>query len=195
MALTFGLGPAWHRGEHDLYGGEFPDVDGRHERLDDALQLLPLMRGTGAPRFEGRTVTVPEAICYPRPLQDPPPILVGGSGERRTLRLVARYAQGCNLFGDADTIHHKAAVVHENCASVGRDPAEVQVTHLSEAAVLDGDACSGEDHATVDDHIGRYRQLAEAGVQHAFVAVHVDGTPAQLEAFAPVVAAFGEATA
>ena len=95
-----GLGAAWFEREHRLYGWDFPPRRERYALLEDALELLPLMWGPGAPRFEGRTVTVDEAICYPRPLQERIPILVGGSGERRTLRLVARHADACNLFGD-----------------------------------------------------------------------------------------------
>ena len=74
---------------------------------------------------------MPEAICYPRPLQERIPIIVGGSGERRTLRLVARHADGCNLFGDPDVIAHKVAVLHRHCEAEGRDPAEIIVTQLS----------------------------------------------------------------
>jgi alkanesulfonate monooxygenase SsuD/methylene tetrahydromethanopterin reductase-like flavin-dependent oxidoreductase (luciferase family) len=122
------------------------------------------------------------------------PILVGGSGERRTLRLVAQYADACNLFGSPEEVAHKVAVLHEHCRAVDRDPATVTVTTLFEAAILGGspgaaeryDACVG----TVEEHIGRCRQYAEAGVDEAIVAVHVDGTPSQLEAFAPVIAAF-----
>ena len=94
------LGAAWFEREHELYGWEFPPLRERFARLEDALELLPLMWGPGSPRFEGRTTTVAEATCYPRPLQEHIPILVGGSGERRTLRLVARHADACNLFGD-----------------------------------------------------------------------------------------------
>ena len=65
---------------------------------------------------------VPEAMCYPRPLQERIPILVGGSGERRTLRLVARYADACNLFGEAPTIRHKVEVLRRHCAEVGPRP-------------------------------------------------------------------------
>lgn len=107
-----GIGTGWFEREHELYGWDFPSRAERYARLEDALELLPLMWGKGAPRFEGRTTTVPEAICYPRPLQARIPILVGGSGERVTLRLVARHADACNLFGDPGTVRHKVAVLH-----------------------------------------------------------------------------------
>ena len=98
-----GIGAGWFEREHALYGYDFPPLRERFARLEDALELLPLMWGKGSPRFEGRTITVPEATCYPRPLQERIPILVGGSGEQRTLRLVARHADACNLTGDAAT--------------------------------------------------------------------------------------------
>src|SRR5256885_1451154 len=132
--------------------------------LEAALRLLPLMWGKGAPAFEGKVITVPEALCYPRPLQEHVPILVGGSGEQRTVKLVAKYADACNLFGDAANVRRKVEVLHRHCADVGRDPADITVTHLSGARV-------GADREgrvlTVDDHVGRYRELAEAGGQTA----------------------------
>ena len=131
-----GLGAGWFEREHDLYGWAFPPLRERHARLEDALQLLPLMWGPGAPRFEGRTVTVSEAVCYPRPLQERIPILVGGSGEKRLLRLVARHADACNLFGDPDNVRAKLAVLHGHCAAEGRDPAAITVTHLGAARVV-----------------------------------------------------------
>ncbi len=189
-----GIGVAWYKREHELYGWEFPPIGERYDRIEDALQLLPLMWGKGTPRFEGRTITVPAATCYPRPLQDHVPILVGGSGERRTLRLVARYADACNLFGSPAEVARKVAVLHEHCRAADRDPTTVTVTNLSEAAILGGSPAAGERYASVvgsvDEHVGRYRQYAEAGVDEAIVALHVDGTPAQVEAFAPVIAAF-----
>ncbi len=189
-----GLGVAWFRREHELYGWDFPPVARRYELLEDALRLLPVMWGKGTPRFEGRTTTVPAATCYPRPLQRHVPILVGGSGERRTLRLVAEHADACNLFGPPEVVAHKVAVLHEHCAAVERDPATVTVTNLSAAAVLGASASAAERDgdvvATVTEHIGRYRAWAEAGVQEAIVALHLDGTPAQVEAFAPVIGAF-----
>ena len=105
-----GLGAAWFGREHELYGWPFPPVAERYELLEDALELLPLMWGKGTPRVRGSPDHVPAATCYPRPLQDHVPILVGGSGERRTLRLVARHADACNLFGDPATVARKVEV-------------------------------------------------------------------------------------
>jgi F420-dependent oxidoreductase-like protein len=186
-----GLGVAWHKREHELYGWEFPSVAERYARLEDALELLPLLWGPGSPRFEGRTMTVPEAICYPRPVQERVPILVGGSGEQRTLRLVAEHADACNLFGEPAEVRHKVEVLHRHCDAVGRDPATITVTQLSESAVM---APGGDRYApvvgTVEEQIGRYRELADSGVQQVFVALHEDGTAAQVEQFAEVIAAF-----
>ncbi len=185
-----GLGIGWFEREHDLYGWEFPPRSRRYELLEDALQLLPLLWGKGSPRFEGKTVTVPEAICYPRPLQDRIPILVGGSGERRTLRLVARYADACNLFGDPATVQRKIEVLHRHCVDIDRDPAEVTVTNLTSAQVIDaGDERPNDNAGTVDEQIGRYRVYAEAGVQTAIVSLP-DVAEGGIERFAPVLTAF-----
>jgi F420-dependent oxidoreductase-like protein len=184
-----GLGAAWFEREHTAYGWRFPPVRERMDMLEDALQALPQMWGKGAPSFKGKVVDVPEALCYPRPLQEHVPILVGGSGERRTLKLVAQYADACNLFGDADTVRHKIDVLHRHCADVGRDPTTITVTHLSGARV-------GADRQgrvlTVDDHIGRYRQLAEAGVQTAIVNIPGLEDAGDVGALEPVIAAFAD---
>jgi F420-dependent oxidoreductase-like protein len=190
-----GIGLAWFGREHELYGWAFPPVAERYEQLEDALELLPLMWGKGTPRFEGRRITVPAATCYPRPLQEHVPILVGGSGERRTLRLVARHADACNLFGEPDVVARKIEVLRTHCEAEDRDPASLTITNLTEAAILGASASATERYAdvvgTVDEQIGRYRRYAEVGVQEAIVGLHLDdGTPAQVEAFAPVIAAF-----
>jgi len=204
-----GLGAAWFEREHRAYGWTFPPLRERYRMLEDALELLPLLWGPGAPPFQGRTITVAEAVCYPRPLQEHVPILVGGSGERTTLRLVARHADACNLFGDAATVRHKVEVLHGHCADIGRDPAEVRVTHLASALTAsDRDELSETvdrlrpDHvtaqafaartnaATIDDHIGRFRELADAGVQTAIVNLPDLSGTAPVERFAEVIAAF-----
>ncbi len=186
-----GLGAAWFEREHRLYGWDFPPLAERFARLEDALQLLPLMWGPGSPGFEGRTLRVSEATCYPRPLQERIPILVGGSGERRTLRLVARHADACNLFGDPASVRHKVAVLHEHCAAEGRDPAAITVTHLGSARVIGPDEPrEGRGAATAEEHVGRYRELAEAGVQTAIVGLGDANGADSVARFADVIAAF-----
>lgn len=172
-----GLGAAWFKREHELYGWTFPSVRERYEMLEDALQLLPLMWGPGSPTFEGKTISIPAATCYPRPPQEHIPILIGGSGERRTLKLVAQYADACNLFGDAATVRRKVDVLRQHCAKVDRDPNEITVTQLSSPAAA----------APVDDQVGRYRELADAGVQMAIVSLD---DVESIERFAPVIDAF-----
>jgi alkanesulfonate monooxygenase SsuD/methylene tetrahydromethanopterin reductase-like flavin-dependent oxidoreductase (luciferase family) len=135
------------------------------------------MWGPGSPPFEGRTITVPEAICYPRPVQERIPIMIGGSGERQTLKLVAQYADACNLFGDASAVRHKVGVLRSHCEAVDRNPTGITVTQLSSPG-----------GAPLDDEVGRYRELAEVGVQQAIVSLD---TVEAIERFAPVVAAFG----
>lgn len=204
-----GLGIGWFEKEATAYGWEFPPVKERYDLLEDTLELLPLLWGPGAPEYRGRIIHVPEAMCYPRPLQDPIPILIGGSGEKKTLRLVAEHADMCNLFGDADTVRHKVEVLHGHCAAVGRAREEVTVTHLSQAMTasdaaalrerieaIRGPSQSAEEVAaatgagTIDDQIGRYRQLADAGVQHAIVALPDASDLGTVAAFGDVIVAF-----
>ncbi|MEA3020794.1 MAG: hypothetical protein QOI47_2318 [Actinomycetota bacterium] len=204
-----GLGAAWFQREHELYGWDFPPLRDRYALLEDALELLPIMWGAGSPPYEGRVVKVAETICYPRPLQERVPIMIGGSGERRTLKLVARHADACNLFGDAATVKHKVDVLHRHCADVGRDPDDILVTHLSTAltgrtrgevdAAIDAlkpkratpEAYAAAVNAgTVEDHIGRFRELADAGVQTAIVNLPDLAEPAPVERFAEVIDAF-----
>ncbi len=174
-----GLGAAWFAREHQLYGWEFPPRSRRYELLEDALELLPMMWGPGSPAFHGRTVDVAEATCYPRPLQDHVPILIGGSGERRTLRLVAQYADASNLFGEPDTIRHKIDVLRRHCDDLGRDPSEITITQLSTV-----------DYGSTEELIGRYRELADAGVQNAIVSFAALEDTSAVDRFAPVITAF-----
>jgi F420-dependent oxidoreductase-like protein len=174
-----GLGAAWYEREHVAYGFAFPPLRDRYALLEDALELLPLMWGKGAPAFKGRVVEVPEAMCYPRPLQEHVPILVGGSGERKTLRLVAEYADACNLFGDPKMVRRKLEVLHAHCADVGRDPSTIEVTHLGTLS-------------PAADHIPRYAAYAEAGVQTAIVNFPGEPTAANVASLGVLVSAFSE---
>jgi F420-dependent oxidoreductase-like protein len=186
-----GLGTAWFEREHELYGFRLPPRAERYEMLEDALELLPLMWGKGSPRFEGRTLTVEQATCYPRPLQERIPILIGGSGEKRTLRLVARHADACNLFGDPETVRHKLDVLRAHCETEGRDFEEIEVTHLSGARVIEpGEERTGAGAGTVQEHVGRLRELAEAGIQTSIIGLSDTGGAGPVARFADVIAAF-----
>lgn len=202
-----GLGAGWYEPEHHAYGWPFPPAAERLDLLEDALQLLPLLWGPGAPHFEGRRISVPEAMCYPRPLAGRVPILVGGGGERRTLRLVARYADACNLTGDVGTVRRKVEVLGRHCADVGRDPAEIDVTHLSTALVARDAATLARQverrrptrgaarwtarvtPGTVADHVVHVRGLQAAGVRHVIVSLDGVWDSSALETFGEVISA------
>ena len=130
-----GLGAAWYEREHRALGVPFPPTSERFERLEEALRICRQMWSDDDGPFEGRHYRLAETVCVPPPLQaGGPRILVGGSGERKTLRLVATYADACNLFGfDPDQMKHKIDVLDGHCADVGRDPAEVRRTALAGA--------------------------------------------------------------
>src|SRR6185312_9934613 len=113
-----GIGAAWYEREHRGLGVPYPPVAERFERLEETLQVCLQMWSDDDGPFEGRYYHLAETICSPRPISRPrPPILIGGSGERKTLRLVAQYADACNLFGaDLETLHHKLDVLRRHCA-------------------------------------------------------------------------------
>ena len=125
-----GIGAAWNEDEHAGYGYDFPTARERLDRLEEALQICRAMFTEAAPTFEGRHYRIRSVLNNPKPILGRIPVLVGGSGEKRTLRLVAQYADACNLFGDPDTIRHKIGVLERHCADVGRDPAEITRTVL-----------------------------------------------------------------
>ena len=126
-----GLGAAWYEEEHEALGFDFPPARERLDRLEDALQICRAMFTEETPSFAGKHYRIDKALNIPRPLQqNGPRIMVGGSGEKRTLRLVAQYADMCNINGSPDSIRHLLDVLRGHCADVGRDPAEVTTTRL-----------------------------------------------------------------
>jgi F420-dependent oxidoreductase-like protein len=131
----FGIGAAWFEDEHRAYGFDFPPLKERFERLEEALQIARAMFTQEAPSFEGMHYRIDGVLNNPRPIRGDIPILVGGSGERKTLRLVAQYADGSNIFGGPDQVRHLLGVLGEHCAAVGRDPAEITKTRLGTLAI------------------------------------------------------------
>ncbi len=126
-----GIGAAWYEREHRGLGVAFPLTSERFERLEEALQICRQLWSDDDGPYVGRHYQLAETICSPPPVSRPRPrILIGGSGERKTLRLVAQYADACNLFGGPVEIAHKLDVLRRHCDAVGRDPNEIEVTAM-----------------------------------------------------------------
>jgi F420-dependent oxidoreductase-like protein len=132
---VLGLGAAWFEEEHDAYGFAFPPLRERFERLEDALRITRAMFTQQESSVEGVHHRTENVLNSPQPLRGDIPILVGGSGERKTLRLVAQYADGCNVFGDVERSRHLMGVLDRHCESVGRDPGEITRTRMGLAIV------------------------------------------------------------
>jgi F420-dependent oxidoreductase-like protein len=131
-----GIGAAWNESEHNAFGFPFPSVKERMDRLEEALQICRAMFTQERSSFDGRYYHVSDVFNHPRPIRPGGiPILVGGSGEKRTLRLVAQYADACNFFGDLNEIRHKVEVLERHCEDVGRDSAEITKTRLGGLAI------------------------------------------------------------
>src|SRR4051794_16497820 len=147
----FGIGAAWFEGEHDAYGFRFPPLKERFEHLEDALRITRAMFTQERATVEGTHHRVDGALNNPRPLRGDIPILIGGSGERKTLRLVARYGDGCNLFGDVERVQHLLGVLDRHCEDVGRDPAEITRTRMAGVIIADShDAAERKKAAAVE---------------------------------------------
>lgn len=125
-----GLGAGWHKPEFDAYGWEFGSVRERMEKLEDAARIIRAMMTERPATVEGTHDSVRGALNDPMPVQRPrPPIMIGGDGEKQTLRMVAQYAEYCNVFGDPETVRHKFAVLRDHCARVGRPFEEITLSN------------------------------------------------------------------
>ncbi|HEY3343066.1 MAG TPA: LLM class F420-dependent oxidoreductase [Anaerolineae bacterium] len=130
-----GLGAAWHEPEFTAYGWPFPPLKVRMEMLTEAVQVVDRMLTQRPASFQGKHYTVTNAYNDPLPVQKPrPPIMIGGSGERVTLKLVAQYAQFSNVGGDPATVAHKFDVLRAHCETVGRPYDEI--THCNHVGIL-----------------------------------------------------------
>jgi alkanesulfonate monooxygenase SsuD/methylene tetrahydromethanopterin reductase-like flavin-dependent oxidoreductase (luciferase family) len=168
----FGIGAAWNVEEARSLGIPFPDLPDRFALLADTLQMAHLAfsgeRGSES-SFSGRRVRAGRLLNSPQVLSRPRvPIMVGGGGERSTLRLVARYADACNVFGGPDMLRHKFQVLREHCEDVGRPYAEIERTNLSSISISP-DGRKGS--LTPSGFVERLGNWAEAGSQHTIFSI------------------------
>ena len=167
-----GIGAAWNREESEGLGFRFPPLGERFELLEETLQVAHAMwsgeQGSGA-GLQGRHVTATRLLNSPQSITRPrPPIMVGGGGERKTLRLVAQYADATNVFGGPAAIHHKYEVLARHCEDVGRSYDEIERTTLQSVRISADGAPGTESPAQVVDRFG---ELADAGAQHVIFSV------------------------
>ncbi len=209
-----GLGAGWFNAEQAAYGYEVNPNGVRLDTLEDAVQALPLLWGPGAKSFTGKVLSIPEAMAYPRPIQDPIPILVGGGGEKRTLQIAARYADACNFLcnspaDDEQLLTRKIAALAAHCEAADRSLDQVAVTTLNplihaaggrelndliealRPANVSAEAfAAGTNAATTDEHVDRFGRQAELGVSRVCVSLTGNDGAERVEQFRPVIAAF-----
>ena len=157
-----GIGAAWNEREARGLGVPFPPLKVRFEQLEETLQIAKQMWSDNNGPYNGKHFQLAETLCNPQPLTKPhPPILIGGAGEKKTLRLVAKYANACNLFArmGIETVRNKLDILKQHCDAVGRDYGEIEKT------VLDTAHLAPEKMSTADV-IKECRDLAAIGIQH-----------------------------
>ena len=184
-----GIGASWNEEEALAYGIPFPSVKERFLRLEEAIQIIRKM-WTEEPSasFSGKYYQIKNAYCNPKPIQKPsPPIMVGGTGERQTLRIVAKYADACNLFGSIETVKRKLTILKEHCTSVGRNYGSILKTKLGIVAVENDREMAKEKiqqvsrgmseeqinefaiYGTPEDVLRQIELFEEAGIQYIIV--------------------------
>jgi F420-dependent oxidoreductase-like protein len=159
----FGLGAAWNERESRGLGVPFPPIKERFERLEETLQITQQMWSDNNGLFIGRHFQLAETLCSPQPISRPhPPIMIGGMGEKKTLRLVAQYADACNLFAGTgpDALRNKLDVLRRHCDALRRNYDDIEKTALKTIHITAG-------KQTAKDVIEDCRSLAAVGIQHA----------------------------
>ena len=172
----FGIGAAWNEEESAGLGFPMPPLRDRFEMLEECLQMARAMWSGGSgsgESFEGRHYTATRLLNSPQSISRPRvPIMIGGGGEKKTLRLVARYGDACNVFGDAAKISHKYAVLREHCERLGRPYEEIERSTLQSLDL---------ERESPDQVVERFGTLKEAGAQHILFSVRGVNDVARLE--------------
>jgi F420-dependent oxidoreductase-like protein len=174
---VLGLGAGWQENEHKAYGIEFSTLGGRMSRFEEACQVISGLFSNEKTNFAGKHYQLTDAPLAPKPVQSPLPLLIGGGGEQRTLRIAAKYANEWNVWGTPEVLAHKGAILNRYCEEVGRDPksiahsAQGMLTFTDDAAVLERMKASGRPVIGGDGPGIRalVEQYAEAGVDELII--------------------------
>ena len=152
-----GIGAAWYEKEHHALGVPYPPIAERFERLEEAIQICLQMWSYNNGPYNGKHYQLAETLCHPRPIQSPrPPILIGGTGEKKTLKLVARYADAWNCFDlGFEGLSAKIDILREHCEAEGRDLSTIELTAIAAANPFDD----------VDAYLTRMEQYAKLGIR------------------------------
>jgi F420-dependent oxidoreductase-like protein len=188
-----GIGAAWNEEEHRGLGVPYPSTKERFERLEETLQIcLQMWAGDESP-YAGRHYQLERPLNVPQSMRRPhPPILIGGGGEKKTLRLVAQYADACNLFDNGlgpEGMPRKLEVLRDHCDAVGRDYASIEKTCLARVTLgaSGATAPSGEPYASVDETVERFGRLSDAGIDTVIMGMANDSDDAAYPLVAEVV--------
>ena len=183
-----GLGAGWWGREHAGFGLAMPPVRDRMDALAVAAETIRALWAPGTKAYAGERVSLPETTCYPRPVGRVP-LVIGGGGERRTLRVAAQWGDACNLRADEELLPRKVAALRRHCTELGRRPDEVEITVLDVPVIGDdrddtarrverlrgrtaaSDFTARHAAMTVDAHVERYRRLADIGVSTVFLSL------------------------
>lgn len=176
--LEIGLGAGWSEEEHAAYGIPLPPWPERFDRLEESCEIIDSLLTRETTTLIGTHYRLTDARCEPKPVQRPrPPLVIGGKGEKRTLRIAARWADQWNFpFGEPSELRHKIEVLHAHCADIGRNPSEIEISVKAEA---------GEEPAAFAELAAAYR---EAGAHHIIVHFPPPHDPATLGAYAESLA-------
>lgn len=171
--VTLGLGSGWQQNEHEQYGLEFYDVGERLARLDEACAVIKMLFSEQHSNFAGKHYQLNNASLEPKPVQQPLPLLIGGGGEKVTLKITAKYADAWNVWGDPSILKAKGAILDKHCQDLGRDPKSI---HRTAVALL----FMSEDQGYLD-------KMRQAKLEQP----HIIGTPAQVREVVAQYAAAG----
>ncbi|MCC7363024.1 MAG: LLM class F420-dependent oxidoreductase [Dehalococcoidia bacterium] len=175
--LVFGLGAGWQENEHAAYDIPFYTVGGRLDRLEEACQVITSLFANENTTFEGKYYSITDAPLAPKPVQQPIPLLIGGGGEQKTLRIAAKYANEWNVWGLPELLRQKMAILDRHCGELGRDPKSIQRSAIALLALTDDPAVVERTRAggrpvvggTPDQVLATLGEYIDAGVDEFIV--------------------------